>query len=43
MGEYMNSADSASVGDKGYGPLGQLKAFYGLQSGGGYEDIVLEN
>lgn len=42
MGEYMNSADSASSSERGYGPLGQLKAFYGLQSGGGFEDVVLE-
>ncbi len=42
MGEFMNSADSASVGQRGNGPLGQLKAFYGLQSGGGFEDVVLE-
>lgn len=42
MGEYMNTADSASIGERGNGPLGQLKAFYGLQSGGGFEDVVLE-
>lgn len=42
MGEYMNSADAASMGERGNGPLGQLKAFYGLQSGGGFEDVVLE-
>lgn len=42
MGEFMNSADSASIGQRGNGPLGQLKAFYGLQSGGGFEDVVLE-
>lgn len=42
MGENMNSADSASYSEKGYGPLGQLKAFYGLQSGGGFEDVLQE-
>ena len=42
MGEGLNSADSKSTGEKGYGPLGQLKSFYGLQSGAGFED-VLEN
>jgi uncharacterized protein (DUF1499 family) len=42
MGEGMNTADSSSYSERGYGPLGQLKAFYGLQSGAGFEDIVLE-
>jgi len=28
-----------SYGNRGTGPLQQLKAFYGLQSGGGYEEI----
>ena len=42
MGEYMNSADAVSEGERGNGPLGQLKAFYGLQSGGGFEDVILE-
>lgn len=28
-----------SYGDRGTGPLQQLKAFYGLQSGGGYEEV----
>lgn len=42
MGAGMNSADSVSTGERGNGPLGQLKAFYGLQSGGGFEDVVLE-
>ena len=36
MGEGL-TADS--YGDRGTGPLQQLKAFYGLQSGGGYEEI----
>lgn len=40
MGDTLNTADSATI--KGNGPLGQLKAFYGLQSGGGFEDIVLD-
>ncbi|KAL3912961.1 MAG: hypothetical protein SGILL_006681 [Bacillariaceae sp.] len=42
MGENMNSADSVSTGERGNGPLGQLKAFYGLQSGGGFEDVLAE-
>lgn len=42
MGESMMSADSATNSERGNGPLGQLKAFYGLQSGGGFEDVVLE-
>jgi len=42
MGDSMNTADAASTGERGNGPLGQLKAFYGLQSGGGFEDVVLE-
>ena len=37
MGEEFASADSAPR----EGPFGQLKAFYGLQSGSGYEDILL--
>jgi uncharacterized protein (DUF1499 family) len=40
MGEGLNSADSKSTGEKGYGPLGQLKSFYGLQSGAGFEDVL---
>lgn len=36
MGEGM-TADS--YGDRGTGPLQQLKAFYGLQSGEGYEEV----
>lgn len=42
MGESLNSADSVSNAERGYGPLGQLKAFYGLQSGGGFEDVLSE-
>ena len=42
MGESMMTADNATDGERGYGPLGQLKAFYGLQSGGGFEDVILE-
>ena len=42
MGESMNSADSFTDDQKGYGPLGQLKAFYGYQSGAGYEDVLSE-
>ena len=40
MGETLDSADSKSSAEQGYGPLGQLKAFYGLQSGAGFEDVV---
>lgn len=40
MGEGLNSADSKTTGEKGYGPLGQLKSFYGLQSGSGFEDVL---
>ncbi len=42
MGESLNSADTKSTGEKGYGVLGQLKSFYGLQSGGGFEDILAQ-
>jgi len=42
MGESMMTADIATDSQRGNGPLGQLKAFYGLQSGGGFEDVVLE-
>ena len=42
MGEGLNSADSLSSDMRGNGPLGQLKAFYGLQSGTGLEDVILE-
>jgi len=42
MGESMMTADNATDQERGYGPLGQLKAFYGLQSGSGFEDVVLE-
>ena len=42
MGDSMMTADNATDQERGYGPLGQLKAFYGLQSGGGFEDVVLE-
>mmetsp|Transcript_24980 Transcript_24980/g.68890 ORF Transcript_24980/g.68890 Transcript_24980/m.68890 type:complete len:268 (-) Transcript_24980:2300-3103(-) len=42
MGESLESADTKSTGEKGYGPLGQLKSFYGLQSGGGFEDVLSE-
>jgi uncharacterized protein (DUF1499 family) len=43
MGDSMNTADSVSTGERGNGPLGQLKAFYGLQSGGGFEDVLLDD
>lgn len=42
MGESLNSADTATAGERGNGPLGQLKAFYGLQSGSGFEDVLAE-
>mmetsp|Transcript_65682 Transcript_65682/g.133622 ORF Transcript_65682/g.133622 Transcript_65682/m.133622 type:complete len:273 (-) Transcript_65682:121-939(-) len=42
MGEEFDSADAKTIGEKGNGPLGQLKAFYGLQSGGGFEDVLAE-
>mmetsp|Transcript_7601 Transcript_7601/g.9100 ORF Transcript_7601/g.9100 Transcript_7601/m.9100 type:complete len:125 (-) Transcript_7601:34-408(-) len=37
MGEGL-TADSFE-GSRGSGPLGQLKAFYGLQSGKGFEEV----
>jgi len=40
MGEGLNSADTKSTAEKGNGPLGQLKSFYGLQSGGGFEEVL---
>ena len=40
MGEGL-TADSYQ-GDVGNGPLSQLKAFYGLQSGKGFEDVLAE-
>ena len=42
MGESLNSADSFTDDQKGYGAFGQLKAFYGYQSGAGYEDVLRE-
>lgn len=38
MGEEYETADNAPR----EGALGQLKAFYGFRSGGGFEDIVLD-
>lgn len=40
MGEALNSADTKSTDEKGYGIVGQLKSFYGLQSGGGFEEVL---
>lgn len=40
MGEELNTADSKSTSERGNGPLGQLKSFYGLQSGAGFEDVL---
>jgi len=37
MGQGMGSADVEAKSGKG--PLGQLKTFYGLQSGQGFEDV----
>ena len=42
MGEGVNTADSVSTSERGNGPIGQLKAFYGLQSGSGFEDVLAE-
>jgi len=42
MGAGLNSADAKTTSEKGYGPLGQLKAFYGLQNGGGFEETLSE-
>lgn len=42
MGDTLNTADTKTVGERGGGPLGQLKSFYGLQSGGGFEDVLAE-
>jgi len=40
MGESINSADTAPTQN---GPVGQLKAFYGFQSGKGFEDVFLDD
>lgn len=42
MGESLDSADTKSTGEKGYGFVGQLKSFYGLQSGGGFEEVLAQ-
>lgn len=42
MGDTLNTADTRTSGERGNGPLGQLKAFYGLQSGAGFEDVLAE-
>jgi len=42
MGESLNSADSKTTDERGNGPLGQLKSFYGLQSGAGFEDVLAQ-
>jgi uncharacterized protein (DUF1499 family) len=42
MGDALNTADSVTYSERGNGPLGQLKAFYGLQAGAGYEDVLAE-
>lgn len=39
MGQEYSSADTAPR----EGAFGQLKAFYGLRSGGGYEDLLLDD
>jgi len=44
MGGGMTADSYGNVGsDRGGGALGQLKAFYGLQSGKGYQDIYEED
>ena len=40
MGQTMGAADTMPSQN---GPIGQLKAFYGLQSGRGYEDVFEED
>ena len=42
MGDSLNTADSKTRSERGSGPLGQLKSFYGLQSGAGFEDVLSE-
>jgi len=43
MGKGMTADSYGSVGaDRGGGALGQLKAFYGLQSGKGFQDVFEE-
>jgi uncharacterized protein (DUF1499 family) len=39
MGQDLESADTSTQRE---GTLGQLKAFWGLQSGTGFEDVILE-
>jgi hypothetical protein len=38
-----DSFDGGDAASRGNGPLGQLKAFYGLQSGQGFESLLLED
>lgn len=40
MGASLNSADTKTSSEQGFGLLGQLKSFYGLQSGSGFEDVL---
>jgi uncharacterized protein (DUF1499 family) len=42
MGDTLDTADTKTSGERGNGPLGQLRAFYGLQSGSGFEDVLAE-
>jgi uncharacterized protein (DUF1499 family) len=42
MGDTLKTADTRTNSERGNGPIGQLKAFYGLQSGGGFEDVLAE-
>ena len=43
MGIFQSSSDSSSNEEYAReGPLGQLKAFYGIQSGAGFEDLLLD-
>jgi hypothetical protein len=41
--ELMGGGGYDSIEMRGTGPLGQLKAFYGLQSGSGFEDLYAED
>lgn len=42
-GMTADSYDGGGAASKGNGPLGQLKAFYGLQRGDGFESVFEEN
>mmetsp|Transcript_30486 Transcript_30486/g.34748 ORF Transcript_30486/g.34748 Transcript_30486/m.34748 type:complete len:230 (-) Transcript_30486:286-975(-) len=40
--DVMGGGGYDSIETRGTGPLGQLKSFYGLQSGAGFEDVLKE-